>query len=238
MNSLVVGSLLGVEAVGFVTISIRVVEVLSFIRNATWRLSLVALARIKNEKAKLLEAIADGMEVQVLALGVLLVLFVGGGAQFIGLLFGPRWVPAFTLFPFIAVAVLTNCVFSLHCSALYVFHYNWAVAKFHILNLFLFGVSAYFLISIYGLIGYGFAELAALPSYVLLDLELRRLIGVPNYSRVAPWYFCLVLVLLLRPIGLWVCVLSLAPLVWPANRQRLRFYVGQFRQVILPSNRI
>lgn len=238
VNSVIVGSLLGVEAVGFVNVSIRMVEILSFIRNATWRLSLVALARIMNDKAKLLDAIADGMEVQVLALGALLVVFASGGEQLIGVLFGPRWVPAFSIFPYIAVGVLTNSVFSLHSSALYVFQRNWDVAKFHIVHLVLFGVGAYFLISVFGLVGYGFAELVALPSYVVLHLTVRRLIGTPDYSRVAPWYFCLVLVLLLRPISLWVSFLALAPLVWPGNRQRLLFYIQQFRQVLLPSSLI
>lgn len=238
VNSVLVGGLLGVEAVGFVNLAIRLVEILSLIRNATWRLSLVAIARLKNDKARLLNAISDGMEVQVLAMGIPLVIFISADEQLFNIMFGPRWAPALSLFPFIAVAILTNTMFTLHFSSFYIFKRNWDVAVFHILNLVLFGTGAYFLIWEFGLIGYGIAELIALPSYVVLDLKMRRLIGAPYYSRVAPWYICLVLVLLLRPLGFWVCFLTFAPLAWRGNRQRIRFYSRQLLQVILPSNLI
>jgi PST family polysaccharide transporter len=177
------------------------------------------------------------MEVQVLALGPLLVLFSIGGDQFISIAFGPRWVPAFSLFPFIAVAYLTNTMFALHSSALYVFERNWGVAMFHTMHLMLFGAGAYFLIPVFGLIGYGFAEFIALPSYIVLDLLLRRTIGAPHYSRVAAWYLCFALALLTRQLSIWACLIALAPLAWPGTFPRIRGYARLIWQLMLPSKR-
>lgn len=72
VNPLLVGRFAGMEAVGFVALAIRLVEVLSFVKHATWRISMAALAKIQDNPPKLRLAITEGMSLQVLALGPIL----------------------------------------------------------------------------------------------------------------------------------------------------------------------
>jgi PST family polysaccharide transporter len=166
------------------------------------------------------------MELQALALGPLLIAFAAVGGMIIPTVFGARWLPSFEIYPYVALGTLTNCIFSLHASSLYVIRRNWDVALFHIVHMALFAGAAYCLISTVGLKGYGLAEIVALPSYAVLNANVRRAIGAISYRHVLPWYGLFVLSLSLYSAGLWICAIPLLALAWPPTRQRLRGYLA------------
>jgi len=225
VNPIVVGSLLGVEAVGFVNLAIRVVELLTFALGASRRLSMSALARLQNNRNRLRTAVAQGMELCVLAAGPLLILFAVAGGMLVTAVFGARWLPTFEVYPFIALGYLTNGVFGLQGSMLYVLRRNWDMALFHAVHVLLFGGSAYLLVRAFGLQGYGYAELVALLGYIVLYFLVRRRVGQVSYANVLPWYLTMALALALHRLGPWVTALPLAALLWPGTWQRMRGYL-------------
>ncbi len=227
VNSLVVGSIFGVDAVGVVTLVIRLIEVLSFAKATAYRISIAAFARVQNDAQKLLTGIAEGMEVQVLGVGVPYVLFGLLGDQIIALFFGSRWSAIMDIYPFVAIGYLTNAVFSLHSSALAVLRKNGPVIVFGMIYLLIFVPSAYALMHLAGLSGYGYAELMALASYAILHLYVRREVGEPGYTLVVAWYVPFALALLIKPLSLWLSLTAfLAAFVWPNNWRRIGYYLA------------
>jgi O-antigen/teichoic acid export membrane protein len=225
VNPIIVGGLLGVEAVGFVNIATRLVELLAFVNDAIWHVSISAFSRFQTDHRKLLAAIGEGMQLEMFAVGFPLVMFAGVGNEIIDVILGPRWLPAFDVYPFIAFAYLTNCLFALHSTALNVLQRNWDVAMSAGVNLLVLSLGTYLLIPVFGLRGYGLADIAALTAFLILHFRVRHSIGAVPYGIALWWYFALALALLLRPVGAWICIVPFALLAWPASWRRLLSYL-------------
>lgn len=218
---LIVGRYGGAVAVGYVTLAIRMLEQLSFVKTAVWRLSIAALARLQHDRARLTKAVSEGMSLQTMALGPFLAAFGLAAPWLIPALFGPRWVPVLEIYPFIALGYLVNAVFNLHSSALYVLRRNWAVTAFHLVHIFLFAGAALVLVPRIGLTGYGWAEVAALPGYLLLHLLFVRYAGRPDYARAGVWLVAAGVPLFGWQLGPWAWVCAALPLLWPPTRREL-----------------
>jgi O-antigen/teichoic acid export membrane protein len=182
VNPLVVGRFGGAEAVGYVSLVIRLVETLSFVKNATWRISIAALAKIQSDRPRLRTAVSEGMGLQILALGPVLVAAAWTLPFVIPLLFGDRWLPAIQVYPFIAFAYLTNATFNLHSSVLLVLQRNWQVALYHLVHVAAFAALAIVLVPRLGMVGYGWAEMAGFIGYAVLHGYLVRAVGIPSYG--------------------------------------------------------
>lgn len=187
VNPLIVGRFAGAEAVGYVALAIRLVEVLSFARTATWRIALAALARLAEDPVRLRRAVEEGMRLQLIAVGLPLGLFAVCGVV-VPLVFGDRWTPVLWIFPFIAISYLSNALFNLHSSVLYLFQENLHVTWFHALHVALFALSAAVLVPWVGMVGYGWAEMAALASYFLVHRFATERIGRIDYGPPLVWY--------------------------------------------------
>ena len=174
VNPLVVGRWLGVEGVALVALSIRLVDAASFVKAATWRLALPALARLQREPARLAAAVRDGMRLQLLTVGPSLLVLALLGPSVIVYLFGERWVGVGPLLPLIAAGTLANAMFNLHSSALYAMGRNFQVTLFHVVHVVLFAGTARLLVPLVGVGGYGLAELVALPAYLVVHGALVR----------------------------------------------------------------
>lgn len=221
VNSLVVGRFLGPSAVGYVALCMRIAQVLTFIKIVAARLSIAALARVQNDAVRLGRAVTEGMTMQVLAAGPLLAAFAFFSHWIIPLFFGPAWWPTTKLFPFIAAAVLTEAVFSMHSSSLYVRKRNWEVASFSACHLLILGASAWLLVPRMGVSGYGWAEVMALPSYLILHWWFRLIGGKANYSYAAIWYLSCVICMFGWYLGPWAWPLLFVPFVLPSTRKNL-----------------
>ena len=230
VNPLVVGRFLGPEGIGYVALAIRLVEVLSFVRNATWRLALVALAKVQDNPPRLRRALEEAMGMQLLGLGPLLAGFALVAPWLLPLLFGERWDPVVLIYPFIALSYLLNAVFNMHSSVLYVLKRNWSVMAFHVVHIVLFAGAALLLVDRLGLLGYGLAELVALASYPVLHFLAIRLLDF-NYNRALPWLVAFVPPLFLPltglpwGIGLWISALGVALLSKGAHSQIREYWL-------------
>ena len=76
-------------------------EIFSFVKIATWRISIATLARLQGNRERRLKAVSEGMGLQILALGPLLAVVSWIAPWLIPLVFGSRWLPVVKVYPFI-----------------------------------------------------------------------------------------------------------------------------------------
>jgi len=221
INPLLVGRFLGAEAVGFVALATRMVDLLGFVKSATYRLSIAALARLQGDRDRMSQAITEGMVLQVLALGPFLVIVSWLGVVFLPLVFGPEWSPAMQIYPFIALSLLVNALFNLHSSALYALKRNWEITLYHIIHITLYAVAAFLLIPRLGLVGYGWAELATITSYAVIHLYLVKDLNSPNYYFPGILVIAFGLALFPYQLGWWVVGGLFVVLMLPNTRSKL-----------------
>ncbi len=228
VNPLIVSRFAGAEAVGYIAVSIRFVEVLAFAKQATWRIAMAALAKISEDSGRLRNSVSEGMKLQAMAVGIPLALFALVGPILIPFGLGRTWAPALIVFPFIAVSYLTNAMFNLHSSVLYLREENLQVTVFHLVHVVLFAGSAMLLVPRVGYVGYGWAELVALLSYPILHGYLARQVASPSYTVAAMWFAttaCVLAVSCLKPPFLYAgFAVLLLPWLLPKERASMLGY--------------
>jgi PST family polysaccharide transporter len=212
------------------------VEVLSFVKDASWRLSIVALAKVQGELPRLRRGLEEAMGLQSLALGPLLAGFAVVAPWLLPLAFGHDWLPVLSVYPFIALGYFVNAVFSMHSSVLYVLQRNREVLVFNVVHVTLFAGAALLFVPWFGLQGYGLAEVAALGSYVVIHIYVARLFEF-SYERSLPWLLAFVPPLFVPlvglPWGLGLCVCTVVAALSGTARSQLSEYwkyVGRIRK--------
>jgi PST family polysaccharide transporter len=183
---LVVGHHLGPRAVGHVALAIRIVENLGFVTRITSRISVVALATVQQDAVRVRRALEEAMAVQLLVLGALLGGFAMVADRVVPLLLGPAWGGALVVYGFLAAGSVVYAVFALHQSLLYVLRRTGDVVLWSVLYLALLAGSAVVLVPRLGLVGYGWAEVVSLASYVVLHRGARQRV-VFSYRGLLPW---------------------------------------------------
>ncbi|BAW01133.1 polysaccharide biosynthesis protein [Thermus thermophilus] len=218
---LIVGKYLGPTEVGYIGLATRLVESIAFVKAVAWRVSVSAFARVQSDKPKLARAIVEASELQVLATGLPLLVFTFVGPYLVPSLLGPSWMPVILLFPFIAVGYIVNAVFNMHSSALYVLRRNLDVTLFHFFHVALFALSSWVGVREWGLLGYGWAEVLALLSYVVVSRYAVRAVG-PLDQRVALlWASSIGIALFWQSLGLWALLPMAAVFFAPFSRAKL-----------------
>jgi PST family polysaccharide transporter len=227
VNPLIVGRYAGLETVGFVALSIRLADQLSFVKRAAWQLSMPALAKLHGDYQRLKRTMEDAMVLQVILLGPFLMGFALFGPWLLKLILGEQWRLVLVIYPFIALGILLNAVFSMHSSVLYVLKRNWSVTSFHLLHIFLFSASAFLLVRKFGGLGYGLAEVVALLGYVLIHFQVSKLF-YPSYSKALPWVLAFIPPLFSTfELGYWIIFLWLPLffiLLLPESRRQVTRY--------------
>jgi len=211
VNPLLVGRVWGNEAVGCVSLAIRLVEIMSYAMTAGWRLAVASFARLQQDKERLTKALVEGMRLQVIVVGLML----AGTAVIAPWLLpvvGKRWEPAMALYPFLAFGALTSAMFSLQCAALSVVKRNWEVALFNLAYQLLFLAGAGFLIPRWGVAGYGWAFFIVVPSHAVVHFFMVKYVGRPRYGNTLIWFLPLALVMFTHQLGWW-CLLGLVLLL-------------------------
>jgi O-antigen/teichoic acid export membrane protein len=228
VNPVLVGRFAGAEGVGYVGLAIRICEVLSFVRSAAWRIAMATLAKLSGDAERLRRSITEGMRLQTLAVGLPLAGFAIIAPYVMPRAFGVRWDPTMKVYPFIALGYLASSVFNLHSSVLYLLRRNWSVTEFHAVHVLLFAVAAALLVPRMGILGYGWAEVVALASYVLLHYFIQQQIGSPSYGMGAIWCGTAACVLVLSAFGdpavYFGPIVLLLPLIFPRERSSLHGY--------------
>lgn len=217
VNPLFVGRYAGPEGVGYVALAIRLVEALSFVKTAAWRLSIVAMAKLQKDNTRLQRFMEEATVLQILVLGPLLASFAWMAPALFPFVFGESWNSVLTVYPFIALGCLINAAFSMHSSVLYVYRRNWEVASFHVLHIILFALSALFLVPRFGPPGYGLAEVPALFAYIVIHFQVIKVLS-PSYLKILPWLISFIPplfaasftfpinLLILLPLAVFLCI--------------------------------
>jgi PST family polysaccharide transporter len=125
---------------------------------------------------------------------------------------GPQWLLALEVYPFIALSSLNSAVFILHISALYVLQRIREVALSYLVHIVLFAGATLLLVPHLGLIGYGWALLVALSSYVLLIVWIIVCAGRLRYSQAGVWFTAWAIPLFSWQLSPWVWISVLVPL--------------------------
>jgi PST family polysaccharide transporter len=234
VNPLIVGRFLGVEGVALVALAVRMVDAASFVKAATWRLSLPALARLQAEPARLVAAVRDGMRVQIFALSPILLALVLVVPALVPWIFGVQWLGVRPLIPLVAAGTLANAMFNLHSAALYARGENFAVTRFHAIFVLAFAAATYRLVPFLSVGGYGLAELVAMPAYLAVFLSFKRATGVPASQKVELFVGATVIVALAGSAwNPWWLALGVAPLAVPAVRRALAESTGSLRAALV-----
>ena len=188
---------------------------------------MAALATISDDAIRLRNSVTEGMKLQAMAVGIPLALLPLLAQSSIPLGLGHNWAPALVVFPFIAVSYLTNAMFNLQVSVLYL---RQKPQDHDLPN------RAYravrrkrrFARAPLGLVGYGWAELVALLSYAVLHSYFTRHVACPSYSVAAIWFgttACVLAVSSMRPPVLYIgFAVLLLPWLFPRERASMLGY--------------
>lgn len=247
VNPLLVGKLLGAEAAAFIAMALRLASLVGFAKSAVWRVYMSYLARLADDRGKMKEAIETGLSHQVLITGVSFIAFMTIAPDLIQGLMGQKWMPILQVFPFIAAGVIVNSGFSLYSSALYIIGKNHDVSLFHTVHIILFVSSAWFLLTKLGSItGYGWAEVAAFFSYILIRYAFRkRLFPIREnfmYINIILMLGSMILLmqLLTEPLWLRMCTSSILLLAIlygvPRNRSDCLIVLNMAKQRFMMSS--
>jgi len=178
---LIISRLAGMEAAGIASISIRIVQQISLLRQTIAEMSISVMGKFMTDLEKVRHIISKGMAYQALVMAPACATFACFATWIIPTFFGKQWLSSTQLFPFIALAACVGAIFDLHNSTLYAAGLNREVA---IQNLGYVGslwVGSALCTPPLGLLGYGVAEILAMPSYFLIHKSLAKLYGSPNY---------------------------------------------------------
>ncbi len=128
------------------------------------------------------------------------------------------------IYPYVALSYLTIATFNMHTAALSVVNKNRGLALYNATSVAIFAVTAYLATPRFGIIGYGYAELATIPVYFLLHTVLTRIIGSPNYRLAALWWFGAAVGLFWQ-FGLWMIAVPFLALLLPMSIKKIRGYL-------------
>jgi O-antigen/teichoic acid export membrane protein len=128
------------------------------------------------------------------------------------------------IYPYVALSYLTIAAFNMHTATLSVVNKNRGLALYNATSVAVFAVTAYIATPAFGIIGYGYAELATIPVYFLLHVVLTRIIGSPNYRLAALWWLGAAAGLFWQ-FGLWTIAVVFLTLLLPVSVRKLRGYV-------------
>ncbi|MGC1305628.1 MAG: oligosaccharide flippase family protein [Phormidesmis sp.] len=172
----------GAEVAGLISIAIRLAEQLSVLRMVIRRMSISVMAKLTDNAVAVRNTVSRGMAYQALLIGTLCSGFACLDSWVVPRLFGDEWLQSTYIFPLIALAAMVRAMFDLHSGALYAINHNSDVTKSYLLYIALLWIGCALLLPIFGLWGYGLAELLTIFSNVILHQALAKVYGSPQYE--------------------------------------------------------
>ena len=176
--------LAGVEAVAIANVSLRITQKLLLFKDVIRNMSVSVMAKLLNNNDLIKKALTKGMLYQALIMGLICSVFSGFASLIIPFIFGEEWLLSAHLFPFISFSMILGSVFNLHSALLYASGFNRLVGYFHLCYVGILWLSSIFFIPKFGVIGYGIAEVIALPSYYVIHMFLKENFTPPDYGPV------------------------------------------------------
>ncbi len=227
INPIVVGAMYGSTGVGYVALALRLIDTLGFAQRATWRLGMVALSKVRGQTDRLVRGVEQGMVLQLLMTSVPILAACVLANWLIPFAFGHQWVPMIPVFAWLAASRIAAAPLTVLFALLFSAARNASVAFGTLINLIATFVLAFFLVHLFGIVGFGVATaVGSLTWFQVIRVArqvapfgiwppARLLLGLvpPAFFPLVAWPFNLLLFLPL----LVVCAL-------PEVRQELHDY--------------
>lgn len=124
------------------------------------------------------------------------------------------------IYPYVASSYLSISPFNMHSAVLSAINRNQDLIVYHTLHIAIFAGVAVFAVRAYGLIGYGYAEVATIPVHVVMRSFLARA-GSPDYRLALLWWAAAAIGLFWAQIGIWTVALPFLALLTPRSRRRI-----------------
>jgi len=237
INPLVVGHYLGPENVGYVALCARLIEVLSFVRNATWHMMIVTFSRIRGDTERLSTYISKATELQVLALAPCLVGFAVIGPFAFPALMGPDWQPVIPLFPYLAGGAIATSLAAPWTAALYALGADARVLGVRLVQVATVGMMSWILVPRFGLIGYGYGELTVIVTIVLIAAMIRAFVITRRVHVVGSWALAAIIAVFWRQVGATAFVAPLLALLVPGSISAIREHLGSLRPSLFTGHK-
>jgi O-antigen/teichoic acid export membrane protein len=225
VNPVVVGYFCGTTSVGFVAFAMRLLDTFGFAQRATWRLTLVAISRVRDQSDRLLRGIQEGMLLQLLSTAPPILALVVVSKWIIPIVFGPVWLPAVPVLALLAIAQLVTTPLTVEYAVLYTHARNALVAMATTLNVAVTFGLAVPLIARFGINGFGWATIAASATWITMHLRAKRALPL-SYLPLLPYFVAAVPIaafpLIGWPLDLLVFVPGAIVLMFPSVRAELR----------------
>lgn len=201
VNPLIVGYFVGPQGVGIVSFAEKIVQGLSFFKNALHRVAISMLGVLKDDDDRLLKSVKEATLLQMLPLGG--IMLVGSVAIYIVSIWtgDDLWHWMNRLYPFLAVGFFFFVILTIPTTALQMHKGLKDVTVFWIIFNLIFFLTAFVSVKTFGVIGYGIAELAAVPAYFILFRSLRRQIGEVLTNEMIILMVCIPITLMWYYIG-------------------------------------
>ncbi|BCW96215.1 MAG: oligosaccharide flippase family protein [Fimbriimonadales bacterium] len=238
--ALVLLPIAGKEAVGYLTLAERLLNMLNFAQIAIRNVTTSVFARLQDQPHKLLNTLYVSSQAQILSLGGASLVFVLTAWHVLPPLFGAQWDIRLAI---LALAILTaeqllTATFSAQAQALYVIRQSHVVTRAALVFAFNLYWSTALCASLapegYEVLGYGVAYfLAHLPNNVFLHQGIKRYIGQPYYGVNLLWAVAMG-VSLLAPVAYYAPLLALGVFLLPASRRALRELLREIRALRPP----
>jgi PST family polysaccharide transporter len=227
--SLLLLPIAGKEVTGYFALARRFLTILSFAYETANRLAVPTFSRVQNDAPRLLRAITEAMQLQVLMVGIVFVLFQLVAPIILPKVLGEKWDIKHIMIAFTILGITTTLasLFSIQGWALFVKGYNWVVFRANASGAVSMLVLAYIALSLSPersyLIAFCLAELVSfLPVFWIQHHGVRKHIGRAEYRLSVVWLFAVVCALLAPWWGWWLYLVAAALLAQPASLRQMR----------------
>jgi PST family polysaccharide transporter len=218
INPLIIAPFAGPQAVGYVGMVVQLITRLSIIRMISQQMSVAALAKVQEQRDKIRDLLGEGMQLHVICVGLPVLIFVLVSPWLVPTAFGERWRPMVQLLPYVGTGAVAMGLFSLHASVLYMYRRAWRVASFHVLWVGVMFAASYVLVKQIGWLGYGWAELASIPTYFVLHRITSKVLGgSPRFAVPLGWAMAISLLMFFQTLGWWSLTGVGLLAIWPAS---------------------
>jgi len=235
-NPIVVGRYFGATGVGYVALASRLVDTVGFAQRATWRLGLVALAKVQSDAARVRRGIEEGMVLQVLTVAIPMTVISVLGRFLIPFVFGHRWLPSLSVVALLGTAAVLNGPLTLQMALLYTRAKNRPIVIGAVSSAVVLYVTAVLLVPVVGINGYGVAVIMSTIGWAVVYLKAREIQDFNAFVPV-PWMIAFVPAILF-PLGVWPeNIVQLVPLLIPVLVPSMRTQLVAYAALVLTNVR-
>ncbi len=220
VNPLLVGPTLGAAAVGYVSLSTRLLEQLAFTRNVFLRIWLALVGRVVDDRERLRRGLESAMEMQIVAIGIPQAGFALTSALVIPFVFGAKWAVMASLVPVLMPSSLAFVTFQLVNAVMLTKQRPGELFFSQATSTILLAGGAAIFLPVAGVTGYGYAELIAMASWIVADHFFAKHFLRPKYTVPLCWWLGLSAIGLSPVTSWWLLLVAVPCLLSPPSVRR------------------